>query len=259
MSGRPVGDGVLLMVTKIQIRNLRKVYHTTERQVHALENINLDIDSGEFVCLVGLSGCGKTTLLNILSGFVDITAGSVLMDGNPITDSYDRGVVFQEYALFPWRTALKNVEYGLEIRKMPAAQRQKVAREFLQLVRLDQFADFYPHSLSGGMRQRVAVARALAFDPQVLLMDEPFGALDAQTREELQELTVDIWQKTKKTVLYVTHNLSEAVYLGDRIVVLIANPGRVLQSIQVNLPRPRDALSPEFIAIQRRINELVRT
>jgi NitT/TauT family transport system ATP-binding protein len=246
------------MVAKIQVRNLTKIYDTPERQVHALEDINLEVADGEFVCLVGLSGCGKTTLLNILSGFVNITSGSVWMDGKPITDRYDRGVVFQEYALFPWRTALKNVEYGLQIRKVPVAQRQKIAREFLQLVRLGQFADFFPHNLSGGMRQRVAVARALAFDPQVLLMDEPFGALDAQTREELQELTVDIWQKTKKTVLYVTHNLSEAVYLGDRIVVLIANPGRIRAIVNVNLPRPRDALSSEFIAIQRQVNELVR-
>ncbi len=246
------------MVAKIQIRNLKKIYDTPERQVHALEDINLEVQDGEFVCLVGLSGCGKTTLLNILSGFVEITSGDVWMDQKPITDTYDRGVVFQEYALFPWRTALKNVEYGLQIRKIPAAQREKISREFLRLVRLEQFADFFPHNLSGGMRQRVAVARALAFDPQVLLMDEPFGALDAQTREELQELTVDIWQKTKKTVLYVTHNLSEAVYLGDRIVVLIANPGRIRTIVNVNLPRPRDALSPEFIAIQRHINELVR-
>ena len=173
------------MVAKIQIRNLKKIYDTPERQVHALEDINLEVQDGEFVCLVGLSGCGKTTLLNILSGFVEITSGDVWMDQKPITDTYDRGVVFQEYALFPWRTALKNVEYGLQIRKIPAAQREKIAREFLRLVRLEQFADFFPHNLSGGMRQRVAVARALAFDPQVLLMDEPFGALDAQTREEL--------------------------------------------------------------------------
>jgi NitT/TauT family transport system ATP-binding protein len=246
------------MVAKIQIQHLRKIYDTSERQVHALEDVNLDIEDGEFVCLVGLSGCGKTTLLNILSGFVEVTSGTVWMDGKPITDSYDRGVVFQEYALFPWRTALKNVEYGLQVRKVPAAQREAIARQFLRLVRLEQFADFYPHNLSGGMRQRVAVARALAFDPQVLLMDEPFGALDAQTREELQELTVDVWQKTKKTVIYVTHNLSEAVYLGDRIVVLIANPGRIRTIVTVKLPRPRDALSPEFIDIQRQINELVR-
>lgn len=246
------------MVAKIQIQHLRKIYDTLERQVHALEDINLNIEDGEFICLVGLSGCGKTTLLNILSGFVEITSGTVWMDGKPITASYDRGVVFQEYALFPWRTALNNVVYGLQVRKVAAAQRQQIASEFLRLVSLEQFADFYPHNLSGGMRQRVAVARALAFDPQVLLMDEPFGALDAQTREELQELTVDVWQKTNKTVIYVTHNLSEAVYLGDRIVVLIANPGRIRTIVNVSLPRPRDALAPEFIAIQRQINELVR-
>ncbi|MDH3604052.1 MAG: ATP-binding cassette domain-containing protein, partial [Candidatus Tectomicrobia bacterium] len=140
------------MVTKIQIQNLRKVYDTPERQVRALEAINLNIADGEFVCLVGLSGCGKTTLLNILAGFVEITSGAVWMDGASLTDNYDRGVVFQEYALFPWYTALQNVEYGLKIRKVPAAQREKIAREFLQLVRLDAFADFYPHSLSGGMR-----------------------------------------------------------------------------------------------------------
>ncbi len=229
------------MVAKIQIQHLRKVYETPERQVHAAKTSILSIADGEFVCLVGLSGCGKTTLLNILSGFVNISSGSLSMDGNPLTGDYDRGVVFQEYALFPWYTALQNVEYGLKVRKVPSAQREKVAREYLQLVRLGDFADFYPHSLSGGMRQRVAVARALAFDPQVLLMDEPFGALDAQTREELQELTVDVWQKTGKTVIYVTHNLSEAVYMGNRIVVLIANPGRIHEIVTVDLPRPRDA------------------
>ena len=246
------------MATKIQTRNLRKIYDTPERKVHALEDINLEIEDGEFICLVGLSGCGKTTLLNILAGFVEITSGSVWMDGKPIDHNYNKGVVFQEYALFPWRTALKNVEYGLEIRKVAAAERERIAREFLRVVRLEEFADFYPHNLSGGMRQRVAVARALAFDPQVLLMDEPFGALDAQTREELQDLTVDIWQKTKKTVIYVTHNLSEAVFMGSRIAVFIPKPGRIREVLRVNLPRPRDALSPEFIEIQRKVNQMIR-
>jgi NitT/TauT family transport system ATP-binding protein len=246
------------MATKIQIRNLRKIYETPERQVHALEDINLEIEDGEFICLVGLSGCGKTTLLNILAGFVEITAGSVWMDGKPINHNYNKGVVFQEYALFPWRTALKNVEYGLEVRKVAANERERIAREFLRVVRLEEFADFYPHNLSGGMRQRVAVARALAFDPHVLLMDEPFGALDAQTREELQDLTVDIWQKTKKTVIYVTHNLSEAVFMGNRIAVFIPRPGRIREVLRVNIPRPRDALSPEFIEIQRKVNQMIR-
>ena len=246
------------MSTKIQTRNLRKIYDTAERQVHALEDINLEIEDGEFICLVGLSGCGKTTLLNILAGFVEITAGDIMMDGKPINHNYNKGVVFQEYALFPWRTAIKNVEYGLEVRKVAAAERKRIAREFLKVVRLEDFADFYPHNLSGGMRQRVAVARAMAFDPEVLLMDEPFGALDAQTREELQELTVDVWQKTRKTVIYVTHNLSEAVYLGNRIVVFLPNPGKIREVVRVNLPRPREALAPEFVEIQRHIDRLIR-
>ena len=246
------------MATKIQIKNLRKIYDTPERRVHALENINLDVEDGEFLCLVGLSGCGKTTLLNILAGFVEITAGDVVMDGKPLTDDYDKGVVFQEYALFPWRTARKNVEYGLEVRKVPAEKRKRIALDLLRLFRLEDFADFYPHNLSGGMRQRVAVARALAFDPQVLLMDEPFGDLDAQTREDLQELTVDVWQKTRKTVVYVTHNLSEAVYLGSRIVVFLPRPGRIREILHVSLPRPRQALSPEFVAIQQKLDELIR-
>lgn len=246
------------MATKIQIRKLRKVYSTPGRRVHALEDINLDIQDGEFLCFVGLSGCGKTTLLNILAGFVEITSGEILLDGKPLNTDYDKGVVFQEYALFPWLTALKNVEYGLKIRKVPEKEREEIARKYLKLVRLEEFADFFPHNLSGGMRQRVAVARAMAYDPNILLMDEPFGALDAQTREDLQELTVDVWQKTKKTILYVTHNLSEAVYMGQRIVVFIPKPGRIVEIVPITLQRPRDALSREFIEIQRNINQLIR-
>jgi ABC-type nitrate/sulfonate/bicarbonate transport system ATPase subunit len=246
------------MATKIQIRNLRKVYSTPGRRVHALEGVNLDIQDGEFLCFVGLSGCGKTTLLNILAGFIEVTSGEILLDGKPLSSDYDKGVVFQEYALFPWLTALKNVEYGLKIRKVPEKEREETARKYLRLVRLEEFADFFPHNLSGGMRQRVAVARAMAYDPNVLLMDEPFGALDAQTREDLQELTVDVWQKTKKTILYVTHNLSEAVYMGSRVVVFIPKPGRIQEIIPISLQRPRDALSREFIEIQRNINQLIR-
>ena len=169
----------------------------------------------------------------------------------------DRGVVFQEYALFPWRTALKNVEFGLEMKKVSAQERREAAMGYLQMVKLERFANTYPHHLSGGMKQRVAIARALAYDPKVLLLDEPFGALDALTREELQALVVDLWQQTGKTVLYVTHNLSEAVYLSDRTIVLTHQPGRIKADVRIDLPRPRDPLTVDFIEYQRRLTDLI--
>jgi NitT/TauT family transport system ATP-binding protein len=207
---------------------------------------------------VGHSGCGKTTLLNILAGFLEPTSGSIVIGESGVAGGDDIGVVFQEYALFPWRTAVGNVEFGLEMRDVPTKERQLKARQFLDLVHLGHVAHTYPHQLTGGMRQRVAVARALAYDPALLLMDEPFGALDAQTRERLQSLTEEIWQKTKKTVFYVTHNLSEAVYLASRIVVMRPHPGRIHEVIAVDLPRPRDPLSPEFVELQRYITELIK-
>ncbi len=249
----------MIGVAKIQIRDLSKEYVTRGRKVLAVTGINLEIDDGEFVVAVGLSGCGKTTLLNILAGFLAPTTGEVLVDGKPVSaEGLNRGVVFQEYALFPWRTALKNVEFGLEMAGVPAAERGRIASEYLRLVHLEGFMDLYPHNLSGGMKQRVAVARALAYDPEILLMDEPFGALDAETREQLQGLAVEVWQKTKKTVFYVTHNMSEAVYLADRLVVLNGQPGRITREIRVRLPRPRDPLGPEFIQIQREATEAIR-
>ena len=239
--------------------NLNMIFKTPKGEtVHALKDVNFTLKKGELLTVLGPSGCGKTTLLNILAGFVEITAGEVLMDGKKLDFGYDKGVVFQEYALFPWRTARQNVEYGLQIRKVDAKERAEISMEFLKLVGLETFADLYPHSLSGGMRQRVAVARALAYDPQILLMDEPYGALDAQTREELQELTVEVWEKTKKTIIFVTHNLSEAVYLGGRIVVFLPNPGRIREVVPVDFPRPRDDLSSDFIALQRHVNDLIR-
>ncbi len=242
----------------VSIRSLSKEYVQDDKHVLAVSNVNLEIADGEFVCVVGHSGCGKTTLLNILAGFLEPTSGTVVFgDGTAARDG-DIGVVFQEYALFPWRTALGNVEFGLEMRNVPPAERRKKALQFLELVHLGNAAGTYPHQLSGGMRQRVAVARALAYDPALLLMDEPFGALDAQTRERLQSLTEEIWQKTRKTVFYVTHNLGEAVYLADRIVVMRPNPGRVHQVIPVDLPRPRDPLSAEFVALQRQITDLIK-
>ena len=247
-------------MSSISIRNLSQSYVTETRTVRAVSDVSLDIADGEFVCVVGPSGCGKTTLLNILAGFVHPTAGEILIDGVAHGSAkLSIGVVFQEYALFPWRTALGNVEYGLEIQEIPKAERRERAMHYLRLVHLEETANTYPHHLSGGMRQRVAVARALAYDPALLLMDEPFGALDAQTREHLQELTEEIWLTTRKTIFYVTHNLSEAVYLAERVVVMHPNPGRIHKIVPIALPRPRDPLSTTFVDIQRDVTEAMRT
>jgi NitT/TauT family transport system ATP-binding protein len=245
-------------MSSVSVRRVSKDYVQNGRRVVAVSDVTLDIKDGEFVCVVGHSGCGKTTLLNILAGFLEPTSGSIVIGESGVAGGDDIGVVFQEYALFPWRTAVGNVEFGLEMRDVPTKERQLKARQFLDLVHLGHVAHTYPHQLSGGMRQRVAVARALAYDPALLLMDEPFGALDAQTRERLQSLTEEIWQKTKKTVFYVTHNLSEAVYLASRIVVMRPHPGRIHEVIAVDLPRPRDPLSPEFVELQRYITELIK-
>ena len=246
-------------MSSISIRNLSQSYVTDTKTVQAVSNVSLDIRDSEFICVVGPSGCGKTTLLNILGGFIEPTEGEIQIDGIARrAANVSIGVVFQEYALFPWRTALGNVEYGLEIQKVPKAERRERAMHYLQLVHLEEAADTYPHHLSGGMRQRVAVARALAYDPALLLMDEPFGALDTQTREHLQELTEEIWLSTRKTVFYVTHNLSEAVYLGERVVVMHPAPGRIHKIVTIDLPRPRDPLSAAFVEIQRDVTEAIR-
>ncbi len=248
------------MPAKVTIKNLTMDYMLKDRVVTALEGINMEIQDGEFLCVVGLSGCGKTTLLNILGGFFKHTEGEILLDGKPLSDAerMNRGVVFQEYALFPWRTALKNVEFGLEMKGMSPEERKKTAQRYIELVHLEKFAHLYPHNLSGGMKQRVAVARAYAYEPEFLLMDEPFGALDAQTRENLQEMTIEVWQKTKKTIFYVTHNLSEAVFLADRIIVLAGQPGKIHKEIRINLPRPRNTFDPKFIELQHETTKAVR-
>ena len=241
-------------MASVAIRSISKKYLTEGKSLLALDRVSFEIGDGEFVCVVGHSGCGKTTLLNILAGFDPPTDGEILIDGKSHKSSNTSiGVIFQEYALFPWRTALRNVEFGLEMNGASRKEREDRARHFLELVHLADFADAYPHQLSGGMKQRVAVARAMAYDPALLLMDEPFGALDAQTRERLQALVQEIWQRTGKTIFYVTHNLSEAVYLAERIVIMTPNPGRVRKIVTVDLPRPRDALSPEFIELQREV------
>jgi len=242
-------------VSFIELRHLTFEYEAAERTVPALRDVTIAMAESEFLCVVGRSGCGKTTLLNIVAGFLQPTKGEVLIGGKPVTGrGFDRGVVFQDFAqLFPWRTAQRNVEFGLEMKGLAPAERVQTARRFLGLVNLEAFAGAYPHELSGGMQQRVAIARALAYNPSVLLMDEPFAALDALTRDEMQKLLVDVWSQTRKTVIYVTHNVAEAVYLADRIVVLTPHPGAVKADVRVRLPRPRDPLSVPFLEHQKEI------
>ena len=239
----------------IEIRDVVLVYDTPAGQVVGVDRANFAIEQSEFVCIVGPSGCGKSTLLNIIAGFLQPSGGQILIGGKPVTGhGMDRGVVFQDFAqLFPWRTALGNVAFGLEMKGVGKEEREAIARKQLQLVKLEKFVDSYPHHLSGGMQQRVAIARALAYNPAVLLMDEPFAALDALTRDDMQRLLADVWRETRKTVIYVTHNVAEAVYLADRVVVMTPHPGRVKTEVTIDMPRPRDALSVEFLDYQKQL------
>jgi NitT/TauT family transport system ATP-binding protein len=240
---------------QIEVSDVSLVYDTPAGQVHAVDRASFDLKPSEFLCLVGPSGCGKSTLLNILAGFLKPTGGEIKIGGKAVNgQGTDRGIVFQDFAqLFPWRTALGNVTFGLEMKGVGKDERETIAREQLRLVKLEKFADAYPHHLSGGMQQRVAIARALAYNPAVLLMDEPFAALDALTRDDMQRLLADVWRETRKTIIYVTHNVSEAVYLADRVVVMSPHPGRVKTEIKIDLPRPRDPLSVEFLAYQKKL------
>ncbi|MGA0128408.1 MAG: ABC transporter ATP-binding protein [Burkholderiales bacterium] len=243
----------------IEIDNVSLEYVTDSQSVLALKEASINIEQSEFCCLIGPSGCGKSTLLNILAGFLTPTQGEVRIAGRAIQGyGSDRGIVFQDFAqLFPWRTALENVAFGLEMKGVDKAAREEKAKEYLSLVKLDGFIHSYPHHLSGGMQQRVAIARALAYDPEVLLMDEPFAALDAMTRENMQIQLAEIWAKTKKTIIYVTHNVAEAVYLADKVVVMSPHPGQIREIVVNDLARPRDALSPEFVDIQRHLTSLL--
>src|SRR5216684_3523583 len=242
-------------MSHIELSGITYEYATGERSVVALRDVSFGVAASEFVCVVGRSGCGKTTLLNILAGFIAPTRGEVLIGGKTLAGKgLDRGIVFQDFAqLFPWRTAQRNVEFGLEMKGVASAERAETARRFLRLVGLDAFANAYPHELSGGMQQRAAIARALAYNPAVLLMDEPFAALDALTRDEMQRLLVDVWRETQKTVVYVTHNVAEAVYLADRVIVLSPHPGTVKAEVKVALARPRDSLSVPFVDCQKTV------
>jgi NitT/TauT family transport system ATP-binding protein len=224
----------------LQIEHLSKEFVRDPQRVLAMEDVNLCLEAGEFVSIVGPSGCGKSTLLHILGGFLPRSGGSMRLAGRAVEGpGPDRGMLFQELALFPWRTVLGNAGWALEVQGRPRAERLATAEKYLALVGLSGFKNAYPDELSGGMKQRVALARLLAFDPAVLLMDEPFGALDAQTRELMQEELQRIWLETRKTVLFVTHDIEEAVYLGDRVIVFTARPGRVKADLRIDLPRPR--------------------
>jgi len=227
-------------VSEIQIADVAMRFRTRRGEVRALERISLTVPDGQFACIVGPSGCGNSTLLMIAAGLVTPTEGEVLVNGKlTLEPGADRGMVFQSYSLFPWLSVRRNIEFGPEIKKALPAERRKASSELIGLMRLDGFADAYPNALSGGMKQRAAIARALANDPEVLLMDEPFGALDAQTRQIMQELLTDIWQRYRKTVLFVTHDIEEAIFLGDVIYVMTSRPGRIRTTLRVDIPRPR--------------------
>jgi NitT/TauT family transport system ATP-binding protein len=242
--------------TEVKIEGVSKLYASAEGEpAWGLLDVALSIHAGEFLCAIGPSGCGKTTLLNLIAGFIRPSRGSLLFDGEPIVGpAPNRGVVFQEYALFPWLTARRNVEFGIKMQGVPKAERRQKADESLALVGLAHAAERYPYELSGGMRQRVAVARALVNHPRILLMDEPFAAVDALTRSSLQNELLLIWDNLKITIFFITHNIEEAVFLGDRIVVMSPHPGQIQEIVEVDLPRPRDRSDPNFGKLYARVS-----
>jgi len=246
----------------IKIENVAKEYKVPDgKNVKALDGVSLEVSRNEFVCLVGPSGCGKTTLLNIVAGLEPFDSGKVTMHGEDIIGpGPERGVIFQQYALFPWMTVRKNIEYGMKFLRNPNGsiryneqKKREIAEYYIKMVNLLGFEDSYPKALSGGMKQRVAIARALVNDPRALLMDEPFGALDAQTRNIMQSELLRIWEEKRKTVVFVTHSVDEAIYLADRIVIMSARPGRIKDIIEISLPRPRNRTSSEVNRIRDRI------
>ena len=249
--------------TKLEVQNICKSYTTKGKPLVVLDDINLQIHSRELVCLVGSSGCGKSTLLNIVAGLAAPSAGAVFVDGQLVTGrpGSDRGMVFQGYTLYPWLTVAQNVAFGLQLRKISKAEQRDRVSYFLNVVGLSKFANSYPKQLSGGMKQRVAIARALANEPAVLLMDEPFGALDAQTKEQMQQFLLELWDQTHVTVMMITHDIEEAIYLSQRVYVMDAHPGRIKAEITIQLPEHRELdikLSPTFVDIKRQIIHTLR-
>ena len=244
----------------VRVEQVDKQYDSKQGTVQALADINFEVSPGEFICLVGPSGCGKTTLFRILAGLEPPTSGEVILNGSTVTKpNTDMGIVFQEYHLFPWQTVRENVAFGLKKANVPKDERSQRVQQLIDIVGLEGFEDSYPKELSGGMKQRVALARALAIDPSLLLMDEPFGAVDAQTREMLQDELIDIWRETNKTVLFVTHDVEEAVKLADRVVVMGRNPGSIREIVEIDLVRPRSRADPEFGEYYERVRDLIHT
>ena len=242
---------------RVRIDNVRKVFNTRNGEMVALNGVNLDIHDNEFICVVGPSGCGKSTLLNIIAGLSEPTSGKVYCDGKEVTGTgTERGVVFQQYALFPWLTVKKNVMFALEMRGIKGKAAEDEAMKYLEMVQLAKFADHYPKELSGGMKQRVAIARAYAAEPEVLLMDEPFGALDAQTRTQLQTELLETWEKKRKTCFFITHDVEEAIILAQRVIIMSARPGRIKDIVDINIPYPRTQetkMTPEFMELKNHI------
>jgi len=250
------------MAVKLLVENVSKVFHDKERQVVALENTNFSVAANEFITILGPSGCGKSTILKVIAGLEEPSSGRVVLDGREIQGpGKDRGMVFQSYTLFPWLSVKENIEFGLEVAGRPKGEQRDIAEHYLEKIGLKGFEKAFPASLSGGMKQRVAIARALANDPQILLMDEPFGALDAQTRAVMQELLLNVWEESHKTILFVTHDVEEAVFMGDTVYVMTARPGRIKARIEVPLSRPRNygvKMSDVFVDIKKEIFELIR-
>ena len=248
---------------RLRVENLTKTYSlragwNSTRHLHVFDDISFQVGDGEFVSVIGASGCGKSTLLSIAAGLSGATGGNIYIDERRISGpGLDRGIVFQEFALFPWLTVLGNIAFGLKAKGLSRAERTRVAMKYVRLVGLEGFEKYYPHRLSGGMRQRVGLARALAIEPAALLMDEPFGALDAQTREAMQNALSEIWSKTKSTVLFITHDIREAIYLSDRVLVLSGRPAVVSDELIVDLPRPRQRLDPVFQSYEARLEAAI--
>lgn len=243
---------------KLSLRGVAKIFNPPGGEFVALRDVSLDAGAKSFICLLGLSGCGKTTLLNLIAGFLEPTQGEIRVDGALITGAHcDRGVVFQDYALFPWLTVQRNVQFGPRVAGATQAEQEAIATKYLGMVGLSDFARRYPHELSGGMKQRVAIARALANRPSILLLDEPFGALDAMTRETMQDELLTLTAKEPKLVIFVTHSVLEAVFLADRVIVMSSRPGRIIADVAVDLPHPRDRTAPEVTSYVREIRQMI--